>query len=77
MKHRGEKQLVQHLSIWKTNVAAFYELRIVVPHPLLVVNNPPSVQETTHSSILDWRIPWTEEPHGLQSMGLQSQTRLK
>ena len=23
----------------------------------------------THSSILDWRIPWTEEPGGLQSMG--------
>ena len=28
----------------------------------------------THSSIPDWRIPWTEEPGGLQSMGLQSQT---
>ena len=26
---------------------------------------------TTHSSILAWRIPWTEEPSGLQSMGLQ------
>ena len=25
----------------------------------------------THSSILTWRIPWTEEPGGLQSMGLQ------
>ena len=24
---------------------------------------------TTHSSILVWRIPWTEEPGGLQSMG--------
>ena len=24
-----------------------------------------------HSSILAWRIPWTEEPSGLQSMGLQ------
>ena len=23
----------------------------------------------THSSILAWRIPWTEEPRGLQSMG--------
>ena len=29
-----------------------------------------------HSSILAWRIPWTEEPGGLQSMGLQSQTQL-
>ena len=25
----------------------------------------------THSSVLVWRIPWTEEPGGLQSMGLQ------
>ena len=25
----------------------------------------------THSSILAWRMPWTEEPGGLQSMGLQ------
>ena len=26
----------------------------------------------THSSILAWRIPWTEEPGGLQCMGLQT-----
>ena len=25
----------------------------------------------THSSILTWRIPWTEEPDGLQSIGFQ------
>ena len=25
----------------------------------------------THTSILAWRIPWTEEPGGLQSVGLQ------
>ena len=31
----------------------------------------------TYSSILAWRIPWTEEPGGLQSIGLQSQTWLK
>ena len=50
------------------------------------VKRPPAMQETrvrplgqedplqkemaTHSSILAWRIPWTEEPGGLQSMGL-------
>ena len=49
--------------------------------------NVPAVQETpvqlqgwedplekemaTHSSVLAWRIPWTEEPGGLQSMGWQ------
>ena len=31
----------------------------------------------THSSILAWRISWTEEPGVLQSMGSQSQTRLR
>ena len=31
---------------------------------------------TIHSSILAWRIPWTEEPGGLQSIGSQSQTGL-
>ena len=53
-----------------------------------VVKNPPSVRETwvlslgqedplekemaTHSSIVAWRTPWTEEPAKLQSMGLQT-----
>ena len=30
----------------------------------------------THSSVLAWRIPWTEEPGGPQSIGLQSETQL-
>ena len=30
----------------------------------------------THSSTPAWKIPWTEEPGRLQSMGSQSQTRL-
>ena len=30
----------------------------------------------THSSILAWKIPWREEPGGLQSMEAQSQTQL-
>ena len=52
-----------------------------------VVKNLPAMQETwvqslgwedslekemvTHFSILAWRIPWTEEPSGLQPMGFQ------
>ena len=31
---------------------------------------------TTHSSVFDWRIPWTEEPGRLKSTGLQSRTWL-
>ena len=34
--------------------------------------DPPEEGMATHSSILAWRIPWTEEPVGLQSMGSQS-----
>ena len=56
------------------------------------VKNLPTMQETqvrslcwedplekgmaTHSSILVWEIPWTEEPGGLQSMGSQKRTQL-
>ena len=55
-----------------------------------MVKNPPAMQEiwvrfldwedslekemATLSSILAWRIPWNEEPGGLQSMGLQRVT---
>ena len=33
--------------------------------------DPLEKEIATHSSILAWRIPWTDEPGGLQSMGLQ------
>ena len=36
--------------------------------------DPLEEEMATHSSILAWRIPWTEEPGGLQSMGSQSDT---
>ena len=35
--------------------------------------DPLEKEMATHSSILAWRIPWTEEPCGLQSMGSQSE----
>ena len=37
--------------------------------------DPLEEEMATHSRILAWRIPWTEEPGGLQSMGSHSQTR--
>ena len=40
--------------------------------------DPLEEEMATHSSIFPWRIPWTEEPSGLQSRESQkSQTRLK
>ena len=38
---------------------------------------PLEKEMATHSSILAWRIPWTEEPGSLQSMGLQGRKQLK
>ena len=38
----------------------------------LVQKDPLEMEMATHSSVLAWEIPWTEEPGGLQPMGLQS-----
>ena len=38
---------------------------------ILGQEDPLEKEMATHSSILAWQIPWTEEPGGLQSMGLQ------
>ena len=38
--------------------------------------DPLEKEMATHSSILAWRIPWTEKPGGLQSMDSLSQTQL-
>ena len=38
---------------------------------------PSSGGMANHSSVLPWRIPWTEEPGGLQSIGSQSRKQLK
>ena len=44
--------------------------------PSLGWGDPSEQEMATHSSILGWRNPWTEEPGGLQSMGPQSRTWL-
>ena len=33
--------------------------------------DPLGKEMATHSSVLAWEMPWTEDPDGLQSMGLQ------
>ena len=38
--------------------------------------DPLGKEMATDSSILAWKIPWIEEPGGLESTGSQSQTRL-
>ena len=36
--------------------------------------DPLDEEMATHSNILAWRTPWTEEPHGLQSTGSQKES---
>ena len=69
-----------HLDIWASLVAqrlkrlpGIRETRVLS----LGRENPLEKAMATHSSTLAWRIPWREEPGRLQSMGWQSQTRLR
>jgi len=70
-----------HVSFWIIILSGYMPQASLVAQ---TVKNLPAMQETqvwslcpedkgigTHSSILAWRIPWTEEPGGLQSMELQ------
>ena len=53
-------QIVKNLSaMWETQVQSLGQ------------EDPLEKGMATHSSILAWRIPWTEEPGGLQSKGSQ------
>ena len=63
IKRKGRKYLLvmRTLRIYSFNNFPMYYTTIVMAN---------------HSSILAWKIPWMEEPGRLQSMGLQSQTRL-
>ena len=59
-------QMVKHLPVMcKTQVQS------------LSLEDPLEKEMATHSSILAWRISWTEEPGGLQPIGSQSRMRLK
>ena len=54
-------QMVKHLyAMWETHVQS------------LCGEDPLEEEMATQSSTLAWRIPWTEEPGGLHSMGSQS-----
>ena len=52
---------------WVKNQLAMQEMQV----QLLGWEDPLEEGTTTHSSILAWRIPWTEEPGGLCSIRLQ------
>ena len=49
------------------NLPAMYEIHVW----FMGWEDPPEKEVATHSSVLAWRSPWTEEPGGLYSMGSQ------
>ena len=55
---------------WVKNLPAMQEPQ-ETRVPSLGGEDPLEKGMATHSSILAWRIPWTEEPGGVQSMGSQ------
>ena len=86
-ENRNAYHQVREARLKRLNIMRFQLYGIMGFPVAQMVENLPAVQETwvqslgqeyplekgmaTHSSILAWRIPWTEEPGGLQSMGLQ------
>ena len=79
-------QVVWHSHLFQNflQFVVIHTVKFLVAHPLRIL---PAMQETqvqslgwedslqkemtTHSSILAWKIPWTEEPGGLQTVGSQ------
>ena len=68
------------LAFWRTHTSSYYSggsestcqcRRWGSAGSIPGLGRSPGGGNATHSSILAWRIPWTEKPGGLQSMGLQ------
>ena len=57
---------IKHVAQWVKNLPTMQETRV----QSLGQEDPLEREMATHSSMLAWRIPWTEEPGRLQPMGL-------
>ena len=67
LTHFSHTQEASPVTQMVKNLPAMWETRV----QSLSQEDPLEKGIATHSSILAWRIPWTEEPGGLQSMGSQ------
>jgi len=69
---QGDPQLLEGFEtlLWVKNPPAMQKMQKIWVQ-FLVHKDPLEKGMATHSSILAWRIPWTEEPGGLQSMESQ------
>ena len=77
----NEKKIQKRINICKHRAES--QVGLVVKNPptnagdvgsIPAQEDPLEKEMATHSSILAWKIPWTEEPGGLQSMGLKRVT---
>ena len=64
--------IIRHLyaslvTLWRRTCLPMQEMRVWC----LGAEDPLEKEMATHSTLLAWEMPWTEEPGGLQSMGLQ------
>ena len=64
------REFISQVSQWVKNPPAVQETQEMRIRSLSQ-EDPLEKEMATHPSILAWRIPWTEESGGLQSMGLQ------
>ena len=66
-----------HLFLWRSNISLGVPWWLRGKESACSAGDAGSLEDSleesmaTHASILAWRIPWTEEPGGLQSMGSQ------
>ena len=65
MTYRGQQGLGSLVAQTVKNLLAMWETRVLS----LGQEDPLEEGTATHSSILAWRIPWTEEPGGSQRVG--------
>ena len=77
MHGQKESDMTEQLSLWASQVVlvvknppAMQEIEEILAQSL-GWKDPLEEGMAIHSSILVWRIPWTEEPGGLQSIGTQ------
>ena len=77
---RNSQMYLSSFSLFRTTVVAQTVKNLPAVRESVIqslgLQDPLEKGMATHSSILAWRIPWTEEPGGLQSMRSQCQTRL-
>ena len=68
------KKIQSHFSYWASPMAQTVKNLLALQETWvqsLGWKDPLQKETVAHSRILAWRIPWREEPGGLQSMGLQ------